>query len=189
LDRYLSKVQIRKDQVQLLGLVCLFIASKFEEIHQPVIDELIYISDHSYSRKQILMMEQHILNVLNFNLAAATQRIFLKRFLKAAQSDSKTCFLAYYLAELMLPEYSMLQYPPSLIAACAVCLAKYTLKLADWSPTFEHFSTYKTTDQKFQSCIREMHGIYKNAHKCPQKSIREKYSHTPYMRVSLIPPL
>jgi hypothetical protein len=107
-----------------------------------------------------------------------------------------------------LLDITFLKYPSSLIAACSVCLALHTLNLADWvhfsanadaatyfrvlteqqSPTFEYYSGYKTTDLAFQSCLRDLYNLYKNADKLQCQSVREKYSHTPLMKVALIPP-
>ena len=46
-----------------LGTAALFIASKYEEIYPPDINEFVYITDDSYSKEQILNMEKLILKV------------------------------------------------------------------------------------------------------------------------------
>ncbi|KAK4401154.1 Cyclin-A2-1 [Sesamum angolense] len=57
-------------------------------------------------------------------------------------------FLANYLAELTLIKYSFLKFLPSLIAASAVFLARWTLNQSDhpWNPTLEHYTRCKTSD-------------------------------------------
>jgi len=77
-------------------------------------------------------MEILILNTLNFDLTAATAKVFLRRYLKAASADLTLAFLSSYLAELSLQEYSFIQYPPSLVAAAAVFLALRTLGREPW---------------------------------------------------------
>lgn len=60
-------------------------------------------------------------------------------------------YLAAYIIELALPEYSALQWLPSLIAAAAVLLSRYICAvnipimrgLAPWTPTLEHYSGYR----------------------------------------------
>lgn len=53
--------------------------------------------------------------------------------MQAAKSDSVTHTLSKYLTELSIPEYSMLHFPPSMIAAAAVYLArKMTNKAPVW---------------------------------------------------------
>ena len=60
-------------------------------------------------------------------------------------------YLAAYITELALPEYSALQWLPSIIAAAAVLLARHICainipimrSLQPWSPTLQHYSGYR----------------------------------------------
>ena len=60
-------------------------------------------------------------------------------------------YLAAYITELALPEYSALQWLPSVIAAAAVLLARHLCvinipimrSLQPWSPTLQHYSGYR----------------------------------------------
>ena len=60
-------------------------------------------------------------------------------------------YLAAYITELALPEYSALQWLPSVIAAAAVVLARYICainipimrSLPPWTPTLQHYSGYR----------------------------------------------
>lgn len=84
-----------------------------------------------------------MLNVLKFNMSVPTPYVFLRRFLKAAQSDKKLELLSFFLTELSLVEYEMLKYPPSLLAAGAIYTAQCSIfgfKL--WSRTCQWHSGY-----------------------------------------------
>ena len=48
-DRYISKVQISKHKVQLIGACSLLIAAKYEEIFPPTLKDLIIVGDESYT--------------------------------------------------------------------------------------------------------------------------------------------
>jgi hypothetical protein len=52
IDRYLSREQIPRKILQLLGITCLFIASKLEET-PPLIDDLLYICDNAHQRDEV----------------------------------------------------------------------------------------------------------------------------------------
>ena len=52
-DTILSKILFVIDDLQLLGVTSLFIASKFEDVNPPPIDELTYISDFSCSQEKV----------------------------------------------------------------------------------------------------------------------------------------
>ena len=42
---------LKRDKLQLVGIVCLLIASKYEEIYPPSVKELVYITDNAYSKQ------------------------------------------------------------------------------------------------------------------------------------------
>ena len=44
----------------------MLIASKYEEIYAPQVDEFCYITDNTYARDELLSMERKVLDALNF---------------------------------------------------------------------------------------------------------------------------
>jgi hypothetical protein len=62
----MSKQPVPKDEVHLLGIASLLIATKYEEIYPPTVKDLIYVSKNAFTRDQILDMEKHILYKLEF---------------------------------------------------------------------------------------------------------------------------
>ncbi|CAK7326049.1 unnamed protein product [Dovyalis caffra] len=95
LDRFLSQVKIKKNELQLVGLTALFLASKYEDFWHPRIKDLISISAESYTRGQMLVMEKLFLKKLKFRLNEPTPYVFMLRFLKASQSDLKPLWLCF----------------------------------------------------------------------------------------------
>lgn len=63
--------------MQLLGITCIYIATKLEEIKPISKKNLIYISENSYTKEQLICMERTILNCLNFDIIFPTPYIFL----------------------------------------------------------------------------------------------------------------
>merc|ERR1711976_753101 len=102
IDRFLANEQVSKTKLQLVGITSLFIAAKYEEIWAPEIRELIYITDKTYDRNQILAMEIEILKVLEYRISAPTCNTFLKHFLKVFNASKQTSILSQYLLELSL---------------------------------------------------------------------------------------
>lgn len=87
-DRYLaSKITSRKE-LQLVGLSAMLVASKYEEIWAPEVNDLVCISDRCYSNTQVLVMEKQILGALEWNLTVPTLYVFLVRFIKASMTAS-----------------------------------------------------------------------------------------------------
>ncbi|XP_022731404.1 cyclin-A2-2 [Durio zibethinus] len=180
IDRFLSHNFIEKQRLQLLGVACMLIASKYEEICAPRVEEFCFITDNTYTRGEVLKMESKVLNFLYFQLSVPTTKTFLRRFIQAAQATYKVpCieleFLANYLAELTLLDYNFLKFLPSLIAASAVFLARRTLNQSDhpWNPTLEHYTSYKASELK--TTVLAMEDLQLNTNGCSLNAIREKY--------------
>ena len=51
----------------------MFIASKYEEIYPPTVQDFISITAMAYSKEQLLKMESSILETLDFNLTFPTK--------------------------------------------------------------------------------------------------------------------
>ncbi|KAL2339748.1 hypothetical protein Fmac_007688 [Flemingia macrophylla] len=179
IDRYLSGNAMNRQRLQLLGVACMLIAAKYEEICAPTVEEFCYVTDNTYSKEQVLGMESDVLNFLKFGVTAPTARCFLRRFVVVAQRTCKVPLLqleyfADYLAELSLLEYGMLKYTPSLIAASATFLAKYILLPSEkpWNSTLKHYTCYQASE--LRECVKGLHWLCCDGYDLP--AIREKYS-------------
>ncbi|MED6123892.1 hypothetical protein PIB30_053872 [Stylosanthes scabra] len=189
IDRYLSGNPMNRQKLQLLGVASMMVASKYEEICAPQVEEFCYITDNTYFKEEVLQMESAVLNYLKFEMTAPTIKCFLRRFVRAAQGVSETpslqleC-LTNYIAELSLLEYSMLCHAPSLIAASAIFLAKFILSPSTkpWNATLKHYTQYQPSD--LCSCVRDLHRLCCNNTNSNLPAIREKYSQHKYKSVA-----
>ncbi|XP_052306503.1 cyclin-A1-1 isoform X2 [Populus trichocarpa] len=189
IDRYLSGNVMNRQRLQLLGVACMMIAAKYEEICAPQVEEFCYITDNTYFRDEVLEMESTVLNYLKFEMTAPTAKCFLRRFVRAAQGINEVpsmqleC-LANYIAELSLLEYSMLCYAPSLVAASAIFLAKYILlpSKRPWNSTLQHYTLYEPVD--LSDCVKDLHRLCCGNHNSTLPAIREKYSQHKYKFVA-----
>ena len=53
IDRFLSEVSVQRGKLQLVGIACMMIASKYEEIYPPSSQEFTYITDNTYTIAQV----------------------------------------------------------------------------------------------------------------------------------------
>ncbi|KAF3548329.1 hypothetical protein DY000_02000249 [Brassica cretica] len=137
IDRFLSVKAVPKRELQLLGISALLIASKYEEIWPPQVNDLVYVTDNAYNNKQILVMEKTILGNLEWYLTVPTQYVFLVRFIKASTSDPEMENMVHFLAELGMMHYDTLKFCPSMLAASAVYTARCSLgKSPAWTETW-----------------------------------------------------
>jgi len=183
LDRYLGKVLVRRSRLQLVGVASLLLASKYEEIYPPELRDLVYVTDRAYTKEEIVETEADITLKLMYEFVVPTTHTFLCRFLKAAHADRQMVQLACFLAERTLQEYTMLEFPPSIVAASSVMLSRKTLKRHPWSPTLLKYTTYD--EPQLVRCMDAMRNLF-NAPNQQQNAVERKYSSPKFGGVSSI---
>ena len=108
--------------LQLVGVSCMLIACKYEEIYAPQTNDFVYITDKAYTRKEVLDMERQVLNRLDFFVTNPSSLTFFTRFKMITELTNAEEAFGLYLLELALVDYKMLKYKPSMVAASAVNL-------------------------------------------------------------------
>ena len=59
--------------------ICLIVITrKYEEINPPHVDDFCYITDNTYTKKEVVKMEADILNYLKFEVGSPTVKSFLR---------------------------------------------------------------------------------------------------------------
>ncbi|XP_043105895.1 cyclin-A1 [Puntigrus tetrazona] len=188
LDRFLSCMSVLRGKLQLVGTAAVLLAAKYEEVYPPEVDEFVYITDDTYTKKQLLRMEQHLLRVLAFDMTAPTARQFLMQYTLEEHICARTVNLALYLSELSLLEVDpFVLYLPSKTAAAAYCLANYTLNGVLWPENLYAFTGYSLA--VISPCLKELHKLHLGAAGRPQQAIQEKYKSLKYCSVSLLEPV
>ncbi|KAJ3593000.1 hypothetical protein NHX12_005338 [Muraenolepis orangiensis] len=189
LDRFLQVQPVSRRKLQLAGVTAMLVASKYEEMYSPDVADFAYITDNAFTKAQILQMEMLILRCLNFDLGRPLPLHFLRRASKAANSNVEKHTLAKYLMELTLVDYDMVHYRPSEIAAASLCLAQLLLEDLPWSPTQHHYAAYDEDHLKpiMQHLAKNVVTI--NEGKTKFQAVKNKYSSSKLMKISLIPQL
>ncbi|RWS17277.1 G1/S-specific cyclin-D2-like protein, partial [Dinothrombium tinctorium] len=80
-DRFLSSTSIKKSQLQLLGAVCLLIASKLRQCQAIHSEDLVYYSDHSLSVAEIITWELFVLSRLKWDISSVVATDFVDHLL------------------------------------------------------------------------------------------------------------
>nr|XP_009413958.1 PREDICTED: G2/mitotic-specific cyclin S13-7-like isoform X2 [Musa acuminata subsp. malaccensis] len=187
IDRYLSMETVLRRELQLVGVSAMLIASKYEEIWAPEVNDFICISDRAYTREQILGMEKGILNKLDWNLTVPTAYVFLVRFLKAASCDKEVEHLTFFFSELALTQYSMLRYCPSMVAASAVYAARCTVKRTPlWTERLVRYTGF--SEQQLLDCTGILVDSHSLAPESKLKIVYKKYAREQLGAVALHPP-
>ena len=149
-----------------------------------------YISDKAYTREQILGMEKTMLNTLGFHLTVPTPFQFMARLLKAAGADKTLAAFAHYNLELALPEYGMLKYKGSLLAAAALYNAiraqKATSPGGYWTHALARHSRY--TEPELLPAAHALARLHRKAGGASLTAVHKKYSNAKFHEVAKMPP-
>lgn len=85
IDRFLViEKNLKKSELQCLGITALHIAGKYEEIYPPELKNILKITDEAVPRKDIIEMEFRVLNALQFSVTFPSMFRFLERFSRLA---------------------------------------------------------------------------------------------------------
>ncbi|XP_057507021.1 G2/mitotic-specific cyclin S13-7-like [Actinidia eriantha] len=193
-DRYLASKNVLRRELQLVGLSAMLMASKYEEIWAPEVNDFVCISDRAYTHEQVLIMEKRILGELEWNLTVPTPYVFLVRFIKACIPSDHDHHgqphmenMVYFLAELGVMNYATVIYCPSMLAASAVYAARCTLnKTPLWNDTLKLHTGF--SESQLMDCAKLLVRFHSMAAENKLKVIYRKYSNSERGAVALLPP-
>ncbi|OMO53900.1 hypothetical protein CCACVL1_28253 [Corchorus capsularis] len=188
IDRFLSVKIVPRRELQLLGMSAMLIATKYEEIWPPEVNDLVCIADRAYTHEQILVMEKTILGKLGWTLTVPTHYVFLARFIKASiPDDEKMENMVYFLCELGMMHYEIIRYCPSMVAASAVYAARCTLsKTPAWTDTLKFHTGY--SEAQVLECAKLLVCFHAKAPQSRLQVVYKKYSSSQKGAVALLQP-
>ncbi len=131
-DRFLSQRTVSLVKLQLVGVIAMFIASKYEEILAPSVEEFVFMTENGYSKEEILKGEWIVLQTLEFNISHyCSPYSWMRKISHADDYDIQTRTLSKFLAEVSLLDHRFLRVKPSMIAAIGMYTARRMLG-GDW---------------------------------------------------------
>ena len=132
IDRFLSLTPLDRSRLQLLGVSALLLAAKYWEIRPPLIDDFVYISDHTYSRDEVVAMERAVLGVLRWEVGGCSAWDFARYVVwEAGGLGEREEQLAAMMMEMMLMESEWVGCRASVVGGSSVLVGRWALR----SPT------------------------------------------------------
>ncbi len=174
-----------REKLQLVGVTAMLIASKYEEIYSPEVQDFVYITDKAYSKAEILECEYRMLQTLSFDTTFSSSYRFLARYLKVTESDVFLENLSRYLLELALVEYRMLKHHPSMLASAALYLSNKIIKKPEaWCSKLAYSAQYK--ESQVRPCAKDLCILLQGVEKHMLKAVQKKFQLTDFHEVGKI---
>ena len=187
IDLYLSFRIIQKSRLQLLGVACLLISVKANEVYYPRLEDFIKITDNAYTKKELLNMEMLVLQTLNFDFLFPTSEEFFSILSKIFHFNKVQQHLGEYFIDSSLIDYNMLKYKTSTIAiACTYIVMKY-YNLNGYKDLFLcKLISGDSTQKIIKECARDLCYLVRNLSKTTLRSAKIKYSSEEYNNVATL---
>ena len=196
IDRYISFKQIAKSRFQLLGITAMILASKHEEIIIPKIGDFIYLTDNAYNKKDVINMENDILDTFNFDLIFPSAIKFYEYLALNFGFDKKKFLIGKYLMESFMIDLNWVKYRASVIAcSCCYIVMKY-YKMENYKEAYDkkyyNFNIKKENNINYKNesdikdCARDICNFVDNINKTKYLSCKNKYADDKLEKVSLI---
>ncbi|ODA76595.1 hypothetical protein RJ55_07865 [Drechmeria coniospora] len=182
IDRFLSEKVVQLDRLQLVGITAMFIASKYEEVLSPHVENFKRITDDGFSEAEILEAERFLLTTLNYDLSYPNPMNFLRRVSKADNYDIQSRTIGKYLMEISLLDHRFMAYRPSHSAAAAMYLARLMLDRGEWDRTLAHYAGY--TEEEIEPVVELM--VDYLARPVVHEAFFKKYASKKFLKASIL---
>jgi len=187
IDTYLSFNLVSRKKLQLLGITCLLISCKSQEIYFPHQNKFIEVTDGAYNREEMLKMENEILKKLNFKIVFPTSNDFYNILSKLYNFEKKQYFLGKYFIESVLIDYKMIKYSGSIISAASTYLVMKYFGINGYQKLYSKYVIKEDNPESvIKDTAKEIYLLIENLSKSKYKSVKNKYGLTQFENVSEI---
>uniref|UniRef100_A0A452VDI1 Cyclin-F n=1 Tax=Ursus maritimus TaxID=29073 RepID=A0A452VDI1_URSMA len=125
-DRYLRRRPVPRFRLQLLGIACMVICTRFISKEILTIREAVWLTDNTYKYEDLVRMMGEIISALEGKIRVPTVVDYKDVLLTLVPAAPRTQHLCSFLCELSLLHTSLAAYSPACLAAAALLLARLT---------------------------------------------------------------
>ncbi|NWW89375.1 CCNF protein, partial [Rhynochetos jubatus] len=161
-DRYLKLRPVPRTQLQLLGIACMVICTRFISEDILTIREAVWLTDNTYKYEDLVRMMGEIISALEGKIRIPTIVDYREILSTVVPLEGRTLHLYCFICELSLLSTSLCVYSPAQLAAAALLLAKILHRQAHpWSSQLSECTGFTLEDllpcalSLYQKCFRD----------------------------------
>ncbi|XP_072205469.1 cyclin-F [Excalfactoria chinensis] len=155
-DRYLKLRPVPRYQLQLLGIACMVICTRFISKEILTIREAVWLTDNTYKYEDLVRMMGEIISALEGKIRIPTIVDYKEVLSNIVSLERRTLHLYSFICELSLLNTSLFMYSPARLAAAALLLAKILHGHAHpWSSQLSECTGFSLED--LLPCVLHLH--------------------------------
>ncbi|XP_029803571.1 cyclin-F [Suricata suricatta] len=155
-DRYLRRRLVPRYRLQLLGIACMVICTRFISKEILTIREAVWLTDNTYKYEDLVRMMGEIISALEGKIRVPTVVDYKDVLLTLVPTVPRTQHLCSFLCELSLLHTSLAAYAPARLAAAALLLARLTHgQTQPWTTRLWDITGFSCED--LTSCVLSLH--------------------------------
>lgn len=155
-DRYLKLRSVPRAKLQLVGIACMVICTRFISKEILTIREAVWLTDNTYKYEDLVRMMGEIISALEGKIRTPTLVDYKDVLSNIAPLERKTLHLCSYICELSLLYTELSVYSPAQLATAALLLAKILHKQAHPWPSHLAECTGFTLEE-LTPCVLSVH--------------------------------
>nr|XP_009007181.2 cyclin-F isoform X3 [Callithrix jacchus] len=155
-DRYLRRRLVPRYTLQLLGIACMVICTRFISKEILTIREAVWLTDNTYKYEDLVRMMGEIVSALEGKIRVPTVVDYKEVLLTLVPVEPRTQHLCSFLCELSLLHTSLSAYAPARLAAAALLLARLTHRQTQpWTTQLWDLTGFSSED--LIPCVLSLH--------------------------------
>ncbi|NXT48966.1 CCNF protein, partial [Pluvianellus socialis] len=161
-DRYLKLRPVPRARLQLLGIACMVICTRFISKEILTIREAVWLTDNTYKYEDLVRMMGEIISALEGKIRIPTIVDYKEVLSNVVSLERRTLHLYSFICELSLLNTSLCVYSPAQLAAAALLLAKILHRQAHpWTTQLSECTGFSLEDllpcvlSLYQKCFHD----------------------------------
>uniref|UniRef100_A0A8C8R8S2 Cyclin-F n=1 Tax=Pelusios castaneus TaxID=367368 RepID=A0A8C8R8S2_9SAUR len=155
-DRYLKLRPVSRARLQLLGIACMVICTRFISKEILTIREAVWLTDNTYKYEDLVRMMGEIISALEGKIRIPTIVDYKEVLLNIIPLERRTLHLYSFICELSLLNTGLCVYSPAHLAAAALLLAKILHRQAHpWTSQLSECTGFSL--EELIPCVLSLH--------------------------------
>ncbi|KAJ8251490.1 hypothetical protein GJAV_G00221920 [Gymnothorax javanicus] len=188
-DRYLARHAVPKARLQLLGIACMVVCTRYISKEILTIREAVWLTDNTYKYEDLVRMMGEVISVLDGKIRTPTVLDYGEVLLALCPLERRSCHLLSYICELSLLYSSLTLLSPARLASAALLLTRALHHHAPvWPDQLAEYTSFSREElvpcaiELYTKCFSE--DVPKDYRQVSLTGVKQRFEDEAYMQIS-----